>query len=411
MSVKLKNKMDEAWDYIWAGLFNPQTRLFYDYRTSLHPETQFAHLPTPEEIALQFPNPAGWGTGMEDSMLNAGSVMEILCLRKELESYPEALSLASQVLGGILSCAYGHGVDGFLVRSLCPDDGQSCYFNSSRDQFTLAVYGVWRFLNTFPEAPEKLRADAKRLLVDIARYCERVIDPDHDDLLRLDGKPALVSTMVNVAPHERLRLPMFYAAAWAATDDPHWFDLYRQYARSGIVDTLAIDRSRRWWDWELPQLQLSLARLREIEPEAVLKKQYADAMLITADLASRELRDRQARAAGYLGNWDVPNLDWRQMPMTTRPETLTPSSRSMLFGGYPYLMPQFPEAFHTPYSLLRGVGNLAYAALMCPEFKPLPDLLTGFLQTAIKPNYSQHHSDGAINILHGYWIGLNRSFF
>ena len=30
-------------------------------------------LPSPEEVAANFPNPCGWSTGMEDCMLNAGS--------------------------------------------------------------------------------------------------------------------------------------------------------------------------------------------------------------------------------------------------------------------------------------------------------------------------------------------------
>ena len=411
MNVKLHSKMDDAWRYIWSGLFCQKTGLFYDYRTSRNSEHPFDHLPTPDEIAVQFPNPGGWGTGMEDSMLNAGSVMEILCLRKKLESFPEALSLAAEVMNGMIRCAHIHGVDGFLVRSICPEDGRSCYFNSSRDQFTLAVYGAWRFLCTFPEAPEPLLAGTRRLLVDIAQYCERVITTENDDLLRLDGKPALVSTMVHVGAHEKLRLPMFYAAAWLASKDQHWFDLYRQYALPGIEETLLIDKTRHWWDWELPQLQLSLELLREIEPDPELKAKYASAMFIAAELAGRELRDKLAKAAGFFGDWDSLNVDWRSMPMIARPETLSTSGRSILFGGYPYMMPQFPEAYDTPSGLLRGIGNLSYTCLMCRNYTPPPDLMTGFLRTAIKPEYANHGSAGPINMLHGYWIGRDRGLF
>lgn len=411
MDADLQQKMEEAWGYVWSGLFCPKTRLFYDYRTSRDPAIQFDHLPTPDEIALQCPNPAGWGTGMEDSMLSAGSVLEALCLRRKLTADPAAPARAAEVMDGVMRCAHVHGVNGFLVRSLCPDDGRSCYFNSSRDQFTLAVHGAWRVLDSFPDAPGAVAAGARRLLTDIAAYCERVITPGQDDLLRLDGKPALVSTMVYVAAHERLRLPMFHAAAWAASRDQHWFELYRRYAVSGIEDTLKIDRRRDWWDWELPQLQLSIALLRDVETDPGMKEKYARAMLITAELADRELRKRLKAAAAFTGDWDCLNSNWRHMPMVVRPETLDTPGRSLLYGGYPYLMPQFPDAFHAPSSLLRAVGNLAYTAWMCPEHVPSPGVLDGFRQTVMKPDYRQHGSGGPVNLLHAYWVGRSRGFF
>ena len=52
-----------AYDYIWKKLFCAKTGLFYD---RISPDDdRFSHLPSVEEIAKQFPNPSGWGTGME----------------------------------------------------------------------------------------------------------------------------------------------------------------------------------------------------------------------------------------------------------------------------------------------------------------------------------------------------------
>ena len=52
--------------------FLEEMELIYDYRTSLEHEYRFDHLPTPEEIAHRLPNPCGWRSGMEDSVMNCG---------------------------------------------------------------------------------------------------------------------------------------------------------------------------------------------------------------------------------------------------------------------------------------------------------------------------------------------------
>ena len=75
-------------------------------------------------------------------MLNAGSVIDILRIRKTVLG-EENTGRAEKVVNGIHRCATVHGKDGFLVRGVTLD-GKSCYANSSRDQFTLAVFGLWR---------------------------------------------------------------------------------------------------------------------------------------------------------------------------------------------------------------------------------------------------------------------------
>ncbi len=178
-------------------LFHPETELIYDYATSRDPVHRFDHLPAPEEVAADFPNPCGWSTGMEDSMLNAGSMLDVLRLEREDGDSPEtAPAFACRLLHGIHRCATVHGHPGFVARSITPRDGKSCYSNSSRDQFTLAVYGVWRFLRAFPDAPSAEIQRARELLHSIACYCEHTVTAGHEyDLGRLDGGRAIVSKM------------------------------------------------------------------------------------------------------------------------------------------------------------------------------------------------------------------------
>ena len=178
----MKSLLRPAWERVWQSLFRPETGLFYDYLSDL---PDLGHLPTPEEIARCFPNPCGWGTGMEDGMLSAGAAMDILRLRRELGGDPDAGEMAEAVLSGICRAATVHGTPGFLARSVSPKDGRSCYLNSSRDQFTLGVYGAWRFLRHFPDAASAARDAVCELLASVARYCEKVVTPENRyDLLR-----------------------------------------------------------------------------------------------------------------------------------------------------------------------------------------------------------------------------------
>ena len=59
-------------------LYCPETGLIYDYVTSREPAQRFAHLPCRAEVEANLPNPCGWGTGMEDCAINAGTMLDTL---------------------------------------------------------------------------------------------------------------------------------------------------------------------------------------------------------------------------------------------------------------------------------------------------------------------------------------------
>lgn len=406
MNNKLAEQMEAAWMYITRKLFCKKTNLFYDYLSNLEHARRFEHLPKLDEINNQFPNPCGWGTGMEDSMLNAGSAIDILRLRQKLSGDPDALPFAIRVLEGMDTCSHVHGEPGFVVRSVSPHDGCSCYINSSRDQFTLCVYGAWRFLRSFPEAEQNAQEKAKRILINIASYCEKTIIPENAfNLLRLDGKQALVSSMWGkIGIHEVMRLPMFYAAAYDASGDEHWFDLYRQYAVPGIEINLRPDPYHSWWDIELSQMQISLAVISEIEKDSSLLKKYREAMKITSALTEKHFRETIAESRIYNGDWSSINNNWRCREMYMREEAFGDSS---LFEGYPYLMPRPNKAYRQPSSILRAIGNDLYTVLLTPGYTLPDDLAEGFLEVALKPDYHTHTFGAPINLLHGFWTAQN----
>lgn len=57
----------------FSRFFCPKTELFYEFIPDGKPSAR-SHLPSAADIQKKnIPNPCGWGTGMEDSTLNAGS--------------------------------------------------------------------------------------------------------------------------------------------------------------------------------------------------------------------------------------------------------------------------------------------------------------------------------------------------
>ena len=408
MDAVFQRKMTDAWQFVWGWLFDADIRLFYDYVTSRDHRRRFSALPHPDEIARQFPNPCGWGTGMEDSMLNAGTAMEMLACRFQVTSEPEPVRLAELLVDGMWRCSHVHGVPGFVARSISPEDRRSCYGNSSRDQFTWCVYGAWRFLRTFPGASPESRRQARQLLIDIAGYCEKIIAaPAGGNLLRLDGQPALVSEMVrNLGVHEVMRLPMFFAAAWEVTGDGHWFELYRRYAIPGIEQTRVLDPNLWWWDISLSQMQLSLALLAGVETERSLQDAYLRGMRETAELSERQLAVELERAENFSGGWEPMSVSWRTLPLSPcRLEDNRTPEASVLFGGYPYYNPRFPEDIRLPGEILRAAGNYVGTILLAPDGRLPVAMARRLAAVYCCPDYRTFSSGAAIQVLYGYWRG------
>ena len=390
--------MEKIHDYIWEQLFHPATNLFYDYLSDRNPARRFDHLPSVTEIGRQFPNPCGWGTGMEDCMLNAGSVMEILRLRRRTAG--ENLPLALRVLDGIHRCATIHGKNGFIVRGVSPHDGKSCYWNSSRDQFTLAVYGVWRFLESYPEAPGEARAEARDILRMVGDFCSTRIGQPGASLGRLDGGPAVVSDLWDCAPHEMMRLPMFFGAAFLATGEPRFRRLMEEFVRPGLEATLRMDPEVYWWDVPLAQMTLSLRFFEETGLCPEYSAEVAAALRGAAALAHRDLQKNLAEAENYRGRWETLNTNWRRLPMLLRPETLSQEGRESTFGSCSYLNPCFPPEFHRPNSFLRAFGN-DLVSMLYGSVKPTPEEWMRLSALICRVDFPQCGGSGPIQLLHG----------
>jgi hypothetical protein len=404
--MPLKEKMDDAWNLLENRLFCDNTNLVYDSLSSHDPERRFRHLPFPEEIAKHIPNPAGWGTGMEDCMLNAGSVLEACVIRARLE--PErreaALALARKTIAGMEACATLHGMPGYVVRGISPRDGKSCYINSSRDQFTLFVYGLWRFFRCeFANGADRSRIAG--LLRAVADYCERVVGPENEDnLLRLDGKPGMVCQMTGVAPHEEFRLPMFYLAAWDVSRERRYLDLYERYAAPALDVTSGMDRGKLWWNLELVQMQISLALAADVDPVSERAGEIRRLMRLVAELSESSFYREEPKMLGFKGTWSQVAVPWHgAWKMSLRQESVHEDAPS-LYHGLLYLKPWEDEAFMAAFEIMRAIGNLGVAVALCRERRPSDEFRARFEKAASVPDYASHTSGGVCNMLHGYYL-------
>ena len=282
--------VDRAWRATWSRFYLPKTNLFYDYLSSYEPGRELAHLPTAAEVARQYPNECGYGTGMEDCMISAGVMLSLIVDRYAVTSDETLRERANAVFRGIHLCATVHGAPGFLARGVCVEDGKSIYANSSRDQYTHAVHGLWLYLHS-PLCDPATKRTIGEVLSAIADRMTRNVTPENDyDSLRADGTRDTrgISRMWNVKGHEAARLPMIYAAAWDATGKQEYFDLYRKYLAPAVQQSFVVEE----WQptYALLQMQASLELLKSLEREPALKKQMSEIMaMISQRCAARAL--------------------------------------------------------------------------------------------------------------------------
>ncbi len=141
----MKEKINKIWDYIFDNLYCDKTKLIYDYVVPEYKGDFEKYLPTVDHIKAQIPNPCGWGSGMEDSMINAGVLISAAIDAYELEGDETYLTYIKNLFEGMKTCAAVSDSEGFLARSVSPVDGVAHYCDSSRDQYTHWIYTAAKY--------------------------------------------------------------------------------------------------------------------------------------------------------------------------------------------------------------------------------------------------------------------------
>ena len=309
-SVKLTESVNRAWDTAWKRFYKSETDLFYDYLSSYEPGRELAHLPTAEEVSRQFPNPYGYGTGMEDCMISAGVMMDMICDRYEVTHEEFLRASAHAAFEGMRRCATVPGAPGFVARGVCPENGTGIYVASSRDQFTHCVHGLWRYWHS-PLSDAKTQALIREILNGIADRMTRNVTPENNyDFLRADGLPESrgICRMLKVQAHEAARLPMFYAAAWEiGKSEEHW-RLYRKYVADAVRQSFDLQRSTP--TYALLQMQASLELLATVESDPELKAQMHAAMQLVTRMAAMRAQNADRNAQQL--DLTLVGPDWRK---------------------------------------------------------------------------------------------------
>ncbi len=248
----------KIWNYMLSNLFSEKTNLFYDYIVPEKRGEFERYLPTPEYISKQIPNPCGWGTGMEDSMINGSVMLDAALLGFELTKDENFKELAKKFFKGLRHCATISESKGFLARSVSPVDGKTHYIDSSRDQYTHWVCSCSKYHDSELSDADEKKAIKEILLSFALRARENVTEEKGWNMLREDGGQGFVTALWNAAPHEMMRLPMIFLAAWKISGDESFKEDYLKFRDEGLLASEAIVYRDNMRPFAFGQMQLSL---------------------------------------------------------------------------------------------------------------------------------------------------------
>ena len=382
----LRDKAEEAWRNSWTRYYHERTHLFYDWVSSHDPEKRLAHLPTPEEIARQYPNTNGWGTGMEDSTISAGVMMAMVCDRFDVTGDESLRQAAADIFAGMVLCSTLSTSGGLVLRSVSPIDGESYYIESSRDQYTHFARGFWRFAHS-PLCTGEQRSAMARIITGLCQRLEQNVVPGETDyhICKEDGTPGMVDKMWQVDCHEAARLPMIYSIGWYLTGERHWWEMYRRYAWPAARASVRVPLQMRT-PYALLQEQVSLLPLYALENEDMaLKAAWLGAMEFVAgriEASSWQCLNYKPLDATCL------DMDWRHWP---------------LHKAGTYQVPVFPEACRAEAAALREPAEGQLAQLLCPHKPISQDQLALLKQTLAQVDYGRTITYGLFYSQAAYW--------
>jgi len=383
------SNIERAWDVVWSRFYLPQVQTFGDYLSSYEKGKEQSHLPTADDVKRQYPNPCGYSTGMEDGAILGGAMLSVLCDRFEVTKDESLREKAASVFSGLNRCATVHGVRGFVARNVCPEDARSTYINSSRDQVTHFVHGLWRYLHS-PLADDETKQQIRVLLADVAERMIAFVTPENDfDFCRADGTrcPLGICRMWKVQSHEAARLPMIYAAAWDVTKDERYRVQWRKYVAEAIAQSANPGENKP--AYALLQMQCSLELLHELEPDAELKKNIHSCMMKVRDLAAKRFSNvRQQIAKKTPEPMSMLGPDWRSVKEWKDQKG--------------YANPQWGP-FREIWSLTREAGESALILLMVEPSATTPSQRIEIAEMVSNFDYTHNASCGLIYHLAAYW--------
>ena len=380
---QLRLQVEEAWRASWDRFYDDRTHLFYDFVCSFDPAKRLAGLPTAEEAGRQYPNPNGWGTGMEDCAISGGLMLSMICDQFAATEDSALRPFAGKVFAGLVLLGTLSPSEGFVIRGVSPSDGRAHYCESSRDQYTWYVYGLWRYFHSPLSQPEE-KATMRKILTAICSRLERNVIPANGYRIGKEtgAFDSIVDKMWENLAHEVARLPMIYAIGADLTGDRHWKELAGRYA--GEAAARSKDASTKI-PYALLQQQVSLEALYELEESAELKRLWLEAMQGVAD-RSQGFLDRclQYRAPAVA----EVDYNWRMWPLR--------SSGS-------YQVPTRPAALLAEDRTIREPAEAALTQLLCPGRALTPEQIALLRHMIAQVDHSRVTFYGHYYTQAAYW--------
>lgn len=388
----IKNRAETAFHFVRDKLYSPKNGLIHG-RVVAGREHE---LPTVAEILAAYPNPCGCGTGMEDGMINGGTMLDACLIRYEKEKDEVAALFAKDLVKGMLDCVASAKTEGFVPRGVSIEDQKSHYPDASVDQYTMFAFGMHRYLNSVLCKPAE-RARIAALAVGIARRAERNVTKENGyDMLTDDGGPTMTTVLWGEARgnHEYLRLPMLYLLAYEASGDRHWFEKYCDIREEAYARSLPM--GRYWAMYALQQMQASIVLCYDVDDDAVWRERYAILMNHVADYAE-EMVDEVRRKMENYHNFNAPQIPFRDLPMSP--------AQAFINLGYSdaltVVCPDMEEFFK-----LQNCAQLMIITKMVPHRRLNEQVIALFADAFEKIDFSVHERDLPVHFVDAYYRSL-----
>ena len=364
------------------------------------------HLPSVDEINRQIPNACGWGTGMEDSVLSAGSVIDAVVARYNVTKDQNLKPLADKIFDGMMRCVIDLK-DGFICRSVSPVDGKAFYYDTSRDQFTHWVYGGLRLYNSALADAEQ-KESIRKVIVSVAKRMERNVTPANDyNLLRYDGEPSIAGKMWGqLGAHEYMRLPFFYAVAWYVSGEKHWYDLYMQY-RDDAFEKMYEGFDAKSYGlrcYPVLQMQYSLRAIYDIDPDAEFRVKCHKFMTEVADYYKTFAVSESKRICAEIreAHYYYQYKPWNKVRMLYQG----------IVGNRPYFNPAQSEMRENRgFYHIRNVGEAVSVLALCPEFEIKEEQFAAVQNLCDAIDYDHICNYSPLLLACGWWLLKEAEFF
>ncbi|MBT3376447.1 MAG: hypothetical protein HN742_41770 [Lentisphaerae bacterium] len=257
----LLEKAAETHDVLWREFICPQT---WQVCTYLDAKTRQIAFPSAEAIRALRPNTGGWGTAIENCSLDGGAYLGALVDRHAVTGLDEHAQEARKIYRGLRLIAKSARRKGIIIRGVLPGSGTH-YPESSVDQYTMYVYGMWRYYRSvIPTDTEK--TEIRGIFSDVLTRLEA----DRFVILSDAGERIKFGALDAWRPSRAERLLAIVLAGADITGDPHWRKVYEQLREPRLEHC----RGRGGEAWVLVQNQLAFFILRRIETDPEIRKIY-----------------------------------------------------------------------------------------------------------------------------------------